>query len=91
MNAELLDKPIFTMTGREFIELQKMVNQVTTPEPKPEKNFKIGINGIAQIFNCSYRYAQVIKNSGKIDLAITQHGRKITVDAELAIKLYNRK
>ena len=53
MNAELLDKPIFTMTGREFIELQKMVNQLTTPEPKPEKNFKIGINGIAQIFNCS--------------------------------------
>ncbi len=50
-----------------------------------------GILGIAKLFGCSLPTANRIKKSGKIDKAITQIGRKIIVDAELALELPERK
>lgn len=50
-----------------------------------------GIHGIMQIFNCSYSTAQRIKSSGIIDNAISQVGRKIAVNADKAIELFNLK
>lgn len=44
-----------------------------------------GIRGIAKIFGCSECKAQSIKNSGKIDAAITQIGRKIIVSRSVAL------
>ncbi|MEA4978623.1 MAG: DUF3853 family protein [Petrimonas sp.] len=58
-------------------------------EEKKERRLVYGLSGIAEIFNCSTSTAQRIKNSGKINKAITQVGRKIVVDAELALKLHN--
>jgi hypothetical protein len=55
--------------------------------PKPEKRFVYGISGIAQLFNCSTTTANRIKASGKIDRAISQCGRMIVVDADLALEL----
>ena len=52
-----------------------------------ERRLEYGIAGIARTFNCSNPTAQRIKNSGKIDAAITQIGRKIVVDADLALEL----
>ena len=52
-----------------------------------ERRLVYGIAGIAQIFNCSMTTANRIKQSGKIDRAITQYGRKIVVDANLALEL----
>ena len=46
-----------------------------------------GIEGIARIFGCSVPTANRIKKSGIIDKAITQIGRKIVVDADLALSL----
>ncbi len=46
-----------------------------------------GLSGIAQLFGCSIPTANRIKKSGKIDKAIKQIGRKIIVDAELALEL----
>ena len=46
-----------------------------------------GILGIANLFDCSRSTANRLKKSKKIDAAITQIGRKIIVDAELALKL----
>lgn len=46
-----------------------------------------GIKGIADLFGCSVPTANKIKRSGKIDKAITQVGRKIVVDAEMALEL----
>ena len=40
---------------------------------------------------CSLPTANRIKKSGKIDKAITQIGRKIIVDAELALELAGKK
>ena len=46
-------------------------------------------SGLADVFGCSVTTAQRIKSSGKIDRAITQTGRTIVIDAELALELAN--
>lgn len=52
-----------------------------------EQKYVYGIAGIARLFNCSVPTANRIKKSGRIDKAIKQIGRKIVVDAELALQL----
>lgn len=56
-----------------------------------EKKYVYGIAGIARLFNCSAPTANRIKKSGKIDKAIKQIGRKIIVDADLALELAGEK
>ena len=74
----LLSKRISEMTGEEFLELL----QVET-----SKKYVYGIKGLSELFDCSIPTANRIKASGKIDKAITQIGRKIIIDSELALKL----
>ena len=82
------------MTGEEFLYLQQNGDQ---PERPPyvvadkSKKYVYGIRGIAELFGCSIPTASRIKQSGKIDKAVTQIGRKIIVDAELALELAGRK
>ena len=45
----------------------------------------------AKLFGCSLPTANRIKKSGKIDKAITQIGRKIIVNVELALELAGKK
>ena len=47
--------------------------------------------GLPDFLGCSLPTANRIKQSGKIDRAITQVGRKIIVDADLALELAGRK
>ena len=92
--AELKEKPIWQMTGAEFLFLQEHGNTkqiVNTNTESSEKKYVYGIAGIARLFNCSIPTANRIKASGKIDKAIRQIGRKIIVDAELALELAGRK
>ena len=78
MNLEnLLNKPLWQMTA--------VVVDATSPK------YVYGLSGIAQLFGCSIPTANRIKKSGKIDKAIKQIGRKIIVDAELALELAGRK
>ena len=67
--------------------------QAPVVEKKPEQTKRLvyGISGIAQLFNCSMTTANRIKASGRIDDAITQHGRIIVVDADKALVLFNNK
>nr|WP_255490621.1 DUF3853 family protein [Dysgonomonas sp. 511] len=88
------EKPLWQMTGGEFLYLQqnseqKEVQSVT--QVASSKKHVYGIAGIARLFGCSMPTANRIKQSGKIDKAITQIGRKIIVDAELALELAGRK
>lgn len=93
---ELLGKPVWQMTGEELLFLARHdypsnnTNTVTTAT-KEQKHFVYGIAGIARLFGCSLPTANRIKKSGKIDRAITQIGRKIIVDADLALELAGRK
>lgn len=93
---DLKEKPIWQMTGEEFLYLQQNsgTTNSTTPTPVIDSTVKkhvYGIVGIARLFGCSMPTANRIKKSGKIDKAITQIGRKIIVDAELALELAGRK
>ena len=93
----LLNKPLWQMTGEEFMFLSKSATSDSAPR-QPEvtvdtssPKYVYGLSGIAQLFGCSIPTANRIKKSGKIDKAIKQIGRKIIVDAELALELAGHK
>lgn len=94
---ELLDKPVWQMTGEELLFLAQHSKMSTSGEvtkassSKEEKRYVYGLAGIARLFGCSLPTANRIKQSGKINRAITQVGRKIIVDADLALELAGRK
>lgn len=89
MNKDL-NTPIWQLTVGEFLELQTKAAPVKTEtpnQPTGEQKYVYGIAGIAKLFNCSKTTANTIKQSGKIDKAIRQVGRKIIIDARLALEL----
>ena len=92
---ELLSKPVWQMTGEEFIFLSKHASRQTETQPQPvtdtERKYVYGILGIAKLFGCNLPTANRIKKSGKIDKAITQIGRKIIVNVELTLELAGKK
>lgn len=88
----MIDKRIIDMTASEFAEvLEGVFRRLSKVDKEQEttasKRLVYGIGGIAQLFGCSMTTANRIKQSGKIDKAIYQSGRTITVDADLALKL----
>lgn len=91
----LLQTPVCMMTGEQLAFLvsnlpllNKQGNKASSDEEaaKPRR-LVYGIKGIADTFGCSIPTANRIKKSGVIDDAITQVGRKIVVDADLALEL----
>lgn len=93
---ELLDKPVWQITGEELLFLARHGNMSTNGEKgkgflQRKKQYVYGLAGIARLFGCSLPTANRIKQSGKINCAITQIGRKIIVDADLALELAGRK
>jgi hypothetical protein len=90
----LKQKPLWQMTGEEFLYLQQNSPRTEgqpTAVVDTSKRYVYGLLGIAKLFGCSMPTANRIKQSGRIDKAITQIGRKIIVDAELALELAGRK
>ena len=84
------------MTGEELLFLahhgSQPSNKTTEASPaKEERHFVYGLSGLARLIGCSLPTANRIKQSGKIDRAITQVGRRIIVDADLALELAGRK
>ena len=94
---ELLEKPVWQMAGEEllFLAQQKAMQPEgaaqETSSAKEERHFVYGLSGLVRLFGCSLPTANRIKQRGKIDRAITQVGRKIIVDADLALALAGRK
>lgn len=85
-----LNTPIWQLTVGEFLELQAKHSEVEPTRektPEPANRYVYGLSGLAALFGCSKRSAQNLKASGKIDKAIIQDGRKIIVDAALALEL----
>ena len=91
MNQEILKKYLFQMTGEEIIELFSYIilkqEQVDVKDYTSDKH-AFGLIGLANLLRVSKTKAQQIKNSGILDAAITQHGRKIMINKELALQLY---
>lgn len=96
--SDLLQKPLWQMTGEEFMFLSKTAsqndvakNRDSPPQSNSEKKYVYCIDGIAEIFGCSRPTASRIKKSGRINAAIRQIRRKIVVDVELALSLAGQK
>lgn len=103
MNELDLNKPLLQLTASEFLALVRQALMPESDEPveeetqpcvtfdttNPAKRFVYGIAGIARLLGCSKTTANRIKASGKIDAAITQCGRMIAVDADMALQLLN--
>ena len=75
---ELLDKPVWQMTGEELLFLAQYGNISTngevakTTSAKEERRYVYGLADIARLFGCSLPTANRIKQSGKINRAIAQ-------------------
>ncbi|KAA6315864.1 hypothetical protein EZS27_033743 [termite gut metagenome] len=91
---ELKEKPLWQMMGEEFLFLLQngghKESTASLPVENPKKKYVYGIRGIACLFGYSISTANRIKQGGKIDKAITQIGRKIIVEADLALELAGR-
>ena len=88
MNSQNLNSSAIVtvqMTVEEYLERETQKTQ--QQEPAKSRNYVYGLKGIEQLFNCSTTTAWRIKNSEWIKPAISQVGRKIVVDADLALEL----
>ena len=56
---------------------------------QPQKHFVYGLKGLCCLLGCSLSTAARIKSSGTIDAAISQQGKIIVIDADLALELLN--
>jgi hypothetical protein len=84
------EMPLWQLSIKVFSSLiEEVVNKVVNNKIKKEdqKKYAYGIRGIADTFDCSIATASRIKQSGIINDAITQIGRKILIDPEKAIEL----
>lgn len=90
---KLLQTPVCYMSGEELAYLISNLNflnkekESVSSAPSPDRKLAYGIKGIAETFGCSIPTANRIKKSGLIDKAISQVGRKIVLDVNLALEL----
>ncbi len=81
--------PVWQLSVSELVELISEHTKKETVNNHAQQviKYKYGIPGIAELFHCSLATANRIKRSGVIDKAIRQVGKKIIIDAELAMQL----
>ncbi|GIJ92812.1 hypothetical protein CAPN002_00300 [Capnocytophaga stomatis] len=77
--------PLWQLSVGQFIELQKELLS-----EKSENKYVYGMKGLAKILGCSLSTANKIKKSGILDGAISQQGKIIIIDKELALELFNK-
>ena len=88
------ETPIAMLTVRDLKEILKIektnLQQVEVKQfNHTDTNYVYGLKGIRDLFKVSHATAQKYKNTILKD-AVTQHGRKIIVDVEKAMKLFNK-
>lgn len=87
--------PLAALTIGEFKSLlegclDKVASAASSGQVKTSGNYVYGLRGIQQLFGVSHRTAQEYKD-GIIKDAVMQNGRKIVVDADLALGLFNQR
>lgn len=91
------DNTIICLTGQQLKEFAieaaraalQMAQELPDPEVPSTKRYVYGLRGIRDLFNVSHVTAQRYKDTFLAD-AIVQRGRKIMIDADKAIELYNQ-
>ncbi|NCB69045.1 MAG: DUF3853 family protein [Bacteroidia bacterium] len=85
------ETPLSFLTVGQFMELLntgKQPEAVTIQDNS--KRLVYGLRGIRGLFNCSHATAQRYKDTILKD-AVSQNGRKIIVDVDKALELFNAK
>lgn len=92
-----INKPLWQMTVGEFLDsLSKdgwsIVKSDTqqTAEPKQEKRYVYGIEGLAKLLGCSKTTAQTTKNSGILNGCYSQVSRTIVFDVDAVLNAIKR-
>ena len=84
----LLLKPLWQMTGREFIDLVRVSEQygdTTSPENHLRSARVTGVQALAEHIGCCASTIFMLRRNGVLDEAVvSQVGRKIVFDAEKA-------
>lgn len=82
------ETPLAMLTVGQFDEfLAERFKNLNPPTTSTSKRYVYGLEGICSLFNCRLNKAQELKK-GIIKDAVTQHGRKIMVDVDKALALY---
>lgn len=97
MNTFIINEstPLSFLTVGQFLQLlnDKVQQTPAAPAPAPSDNQKrlvYGLAGIRNLFNVSHATAFKYKE-GILKDAVSQRGRKIVVDVDLALELFNSK
>lgn len=91
-----LARPLGAMTIGEFLEMFEEHLSTTNTQPMPvqtgvaQKHLVYGLRGIQELLGCSHKSAQYYKDH-VIREAVSQNGRKIVVDADKALELFNQR
>ena len=89
------NKLLLQLTGQEFVDLLREglgLSMLGYDDPEPlevKKHLVYGLQGLCDLLSCSISTAARIKKSGVIDAAISQTGKIIVIDADLALDLLN--
>jgi hypothetical protein len=91
----LNDAPLYSLSVEEFVQLldERINAALTTGTAKkvvPSGHYVYGIRGIEKLFGVSHKTAQYYKDH-VINEAVMQNGRKIVVDADQALQLFNER
>jgi hypothetical protein len=84
------DTPIAMLTIGQFMEFLNDGKKQETPIAQKTTHYVYGLNGVKRLFNVSHATAQRYKDTIIKD-AVSQNGRKIIVDVEKALELFNQK
>ena len=73
-------------------EFGRLIPPATGPDvdSRPSGRLVFGLRGVQSLFNCSHKQAQYYKDH-IIKEAVMQNGRKIVVDADYALQLFNER
>ena len=89
-------RPLGAMTIGEFLEMFEEHLRTTNTQSMPahtgvaQKHLVYGLRGIQELLSCSHKSAQYYKDH-VIREAASQNGRKIVVDADKALELFNQR
>lgn len=85
LSPEFLNRPIYTLTVREYLELSKLSEKETDVQEKENESYEIkGIHALADFLKVSPTTAQKLKNSGKIPFS--QFGKVVRFDSKKVLE-----
>ncbi len=89
------NKLLLQLTGLEFVDLLREglgLSALGYDDLEPmevKKHLVYGMQGLCELLGCSMTTAGRIKKSGVLDPAISQIGKVIVIDSDLALDLIN--